>query len=183
MVRGRPEPNPGRPHLSHVTHRRRRHVCLRSQKADSEHFGDAGRRLHRDSAFTKLLLSGSLIGVSLPTFLIGIVLILIFGAVFRVLPTFGRGEVVDLGFWSTGLLTWSGIKALILPTVTLAVFQLTLIMRLVRAEMLEVLRADFIKFGRARGLSRSFAALGTNTPRALSLPSPLPIIELIDFRS
>jgi len=109
--------------------------------------------IHRKSLLTKVLLAGSLIGVSLPTFLIGILLILLFGVSLRILPTFGRGEVVQLGWWSTGLLTVSGIKALILPTITLAVFQMTLVMRLVRAEMLEVLRADFIKFGRARGLS------------------------------
>jgi peptide/nickel transport system permease protein len=108
--------------------------------------------IHRDSWLTKFFLSSSLVGVSLPTFLIGILLILLFGVVFRWLPTFGRGEVVDLGWWSTGLLTWSGVKSLILPTITLAIFQLTLIMRLVRAEMLEVLRTDYIKFGRARGL-------------------------------
>ncbi len=108
--------------------------------------------IHKDSWLTKFFLSSSLVGVSLPTFLIGILLILLFGVVFRWLPTFGRGEVVDLGWWTTGLLTWSGIKSLILPTITLAIFQLTLIMRLVRAEMLEVLRTDYIKFGRARGL-------------------------------
>ncbi len=108
--------------------------------------------IHKDSWLTKFFLSSSLVGVSLPTFLIGILLILMFGVVFRWLPTFGRGEVVDLGWWTTGLLTWSGIKSLILPTITLAIFQLTLIMRLVRAEMLEVLRTDYIKFGRARGL-------------------------------
>ncbi|MBL4749601.1 MAG: ABC transporter permease, partial [Amylibacter sp.] len=108
--------------------------------------------IHKNSWLTKFFLSSSLVGVSLPTFLIGILLILMFGVVFRWLPTFGRGEVVDLGWWTTGLLTWSGIKSLILPTITLAIFQLTLIMRLVRAEMLEVLRTDYIKFGRARGL-------------------------------
>ncbi|MEH6359680.1 MAG: ABC transporter permease [Amylibacter sp.] len=110
--------------------------------------------IHKDSWLTKFFLSSSLVGVSLPTFLIGILLILLFGVVFRWLPTFGRGEVVDLGWWTTGLLTWSGIKSLILPTITLAIFQLTLIMRLVRAEMLEVLRTDYIKFGRARGLGK-----------------------------
>ncbi len=110
--------------------------------------------IHKDSWLTKIFLSSSLVGVSLPTFLIGILLILLFGVVFRWLPTFGRGEVVDLGWWTTGLLTWSGIKSLILPTITLAIFQLTLIMRLVRAEMLEVLRTDYIRFGRARGLGR-----------------------------
>ncbi len=95
----------------------------------------------------------SLVGVSLPTFLIGILLILFFGVTLRWLPTFGRGEVVDLGWWSTGFLTVSGVKSLLMPAFTLAVFQLTLIVRLVRAEMLEVLRTDYIKFAHARGLS------------------------------
>ena len=94
----------------------------------------------------------SLVGVSLPTFLIGILLILLFGVILRWLPTFGRGDVVAIGWWTTGFLTASGLKSLILPSITLALFQMTLIMRLVRAEMLEVLRTDFIKFARARGL-------------------------------
>ena len=97
-------------------------------------------------------MSLSLVGVSLPTFLIGILLILLFGVVLRWLPTFGRGEVVNLGGWTTGLLTKSGLASLVLPAITLALFQMTLIMRLVRSEMLEVLRTDFIKFCRARGL-------------------------------
>lgn len=108
--------------------------------------------LNRNGILSNLIMSGSLLGVSIPTFLIGIILILIFGVVWRVLPTFGRGEVVDLGWWTTGFLTASGLKSLVLPSVTLALFQLTLIMRLVRAEMLEVLRTDFIKFARARGI-------------------------------
>jgi peptide/nickel transport system permease protein len=98
-------------------------------------------------------LSLSLLGVSLPTFLIGILLILIFAVKLGLLPAFGRGEVVSLGAWTTGLLTPSGLRSLILPTITLGLFQLTLIMRLVRSEMLEVLRTDYIKFARARGLS------------------------------
>ncbi|MZR31759.1 ABC transporter permease [Sneathiella litorea] len=101
---------------------------------------------------SKGIMTLSLIGVSLPTFLIGILLILFFGVMLRWLPTFGRGDVVALGWWTTGFLTLSGIKSLILPSITLALFQMTLIMRLVRAEMLEVLRTDFIKFARARGL-------------------------------
>jgi peptide/nickel transport system permease protein len=108
--------------------------------------------LRRDSWLAKVFLTVSLIGVSLPTFLIGILLIFIFAVMLQVLPSFGRGEVVELGFWKTGLLTSSGLKALILPAFTLALFQMTLIMRLVRAEMLEVLRTDYIKFARARGL-------------------------------
>jgi peptide/nickel transport system permease protein len=109
--------------------------------------------LYRRSWLSRFFLTFSLIGVSLPTFLIGILLILIFSVWLGWLPSFGRGEVVQIGGWSTGLLTWGGIKALILPSITLGLFQLTLIMRLVRAEMLEVLRTDYIKFARARGLA------------------------------
>ena len=109
--------------------------------------------LHRRSWVSNIFLAASLIGISLPTFLIGILLIFLFPVTLGVLPSFGRGEVVRLGFWSTGLLTASGLKALILPAMTLGLFQMTLIMRLVRGEMLEVLRTDYIKFARARGLT------------------------------
>ncbi|MEO5693340.1 MAG: ABC transporter permease [Usitatibacter sp.] len=109
--------------------------------------------LRRDSWFSRVLLTTSLIGVSLPNFLIGIFLILIFAVWLGVLPSFGRGDTVAIGPWTTGLLTASGLKALVLPSITLSFFPLTLIMRLVRAEMLEVLRTDYIKFARARGLS------------------------------
>jgi peptide/nickel transport system permease protein len=102
----------------------------------------------------------SLLGVSLPTFLIGILLILIFAVMLKWLPSFGRGEVLDLGWWTTGLLTVDGWKHLILPAVTLSIFQLTLIMRLVRSEMLEVLRTDYIKFARARGLPQRAVYFG-----------------------
>ena len=98
------------------------------------------------------LMTVSLLGVSLPTFLIGILLILFFAVTLKWLPSFGRGEVVSIGAWTTGLLTVDGWKHLILPAITLSVFQLALIMRLVRSEMLEVLRTDYIKFARARGL-------------------------------
>ncbi|OZI40320.1 ABC transporter permease [Bordetella genomosp. 1] len=108
--------------------------------------------LRRHGVLSKAFMALSLAGISLPTFLIGILLILVFGVQLRWLPSFGRGEVLSLGWWTTGLLTPSGLAALILPAITLALFQMTLIMRLVRAEMLEVLRTDFIKFCRARGL-------------------------------
>ncbi len=108
--------------------------------------------LRRDSALAKLFQAISLIGVSLPTFLIGILLIYLFAVTLGWLPSNGRGETVRLGWWTTGLLTWSGLKALIMPSITLGLFQMTLIMRLVRAEMLEVLRTDYIRFARARGL-------------------------------
>ncbi len=109
--------------------------------------------LRRDSWFSHFLLAASLVGISLPTFLIGILLILVFAVQLGWLPSYGRGEVVQLGWWSTGLLTPTGWKHLILPAITLSLFQLTLIMRLVRSEMLEVLRTDYIKFARARGLT------------------------------
>ncbi|MFM9972963.1 MAG: ABC transporter permease [Beijerinckiaceae bacterium] len=109
--------------------------------------------LRREGIAANIVMSLSLIGVSLPTFLIGIGLIYIFGVTLRWLPTFGRGETVAFGWWTTGLLTESGRKSLVLPVITLAFFQLTLIMRLVRSEMLEVMRADYIRFARARGLT------------------------------
>jgi len=109
--------------------------------------------LRRDTVLAKLFQAVSLIGISLPTFLIGILLIYLFAVTLGWLPSFGRGEVVKLGWWTTGLLTVSGLKALIMPAITLGLFQMTLIMRLVRAEMLEVLRTDYIRFARARGLT------------------------------
>ncbi len=109
--------------------------------------------LRRGSALSQVFMTISLLGVSLPTFLIGILLILVFSVTLGWFPSFGRGETVQLGAWSTGLLTAKGWHHIVLPALTLAVFQLTLIMRLVRAEMLEVLRTDYIKFARSRGLS------------------------------
>ena len=109
--------------------------------------------LYKDSVLTKLFQAISLVGISLPTFLIGILLIYVFSVQLQWLPSFGRGEVVHIAGWTTGLLTGSGLKALILPAITLGLFQMTLIMRLVRSEMMEILRSDFIKFARARGLT------------------------------
>lgn len=109
--------------------------------------------LRRGTFTTQVFMTLSLLGVSLPTFLIGILLILVFSVWLGVLPSFGRGETTQVGWWSTGLLTLDGWKHIVLPAITLAIFQLTLIMRLVRAEMMEVLRTDYIKFARARGLS------------------------------
>ncbi|GAB5469674.1 MAG: ABC transporter permease [Rhodospirillales bacterium] len=123
--------------------------------------------LHRNSWLSRIFLTVSLLGVALPTFLIGILLIYVFAVLLGWLPSFGRGQTVDLGFWTTGLLTLSGIKSLILPAITLALFQLTLIMRLVRAEMMEVLRMDFIKFARARGLPSRAVNFGHALKNAL----------------
>ena len=109
--------------------------------------------LKKSSWLSQALLAVSLIGVSLPTFLIGILLILVFSVQLGWLPSFGRGDTVAVGWWSTGFLTVSGLKSLILPSITLGLFQMTLIQRLVRSEMLEVLRTDYIRFARARGLT------------------------------
>ena len=109
--------------------------------------------INRHSWVSQAMLAISLIGVSLPTFLIGILLILIFAVTLGWLPSFGRGAVVHVGWWTTGLLTVEGWRAIVLPAITLSLFQLTLIMRLVRAEMIEVLSTDYIKFARARGLT------------------------------
>lgn len=109
--------------------------------------------LKRGTFMSQLFMTVSLLGVSLPTFLIGILLILVFAVNLGWFPSFGRGEVTQVGWWTTGLLTAKGWHHITLPAITLAIFQLTLIMRLVRAEMLEVLRTDYIKFARARGLT------------------------------
>ena len=109
--------------------------------------------IHRDSFVSNVILVISLVGVSLPTFIIGILLIYLFSVILGVLPSFGRGEVTDLGFWTTGFLSISGLKALILPSITLSLFQMTYVIRLVRAEMMEILQTDYIKFARARGIS------------------------------
>lgn len=110
--------------------------------------------LRRKSWISQAILAFSLLGVSLPTFLIGILLILIFSVMLGWLPSYGRGDTVSLGWWSSGLFTKSGWQHLILPAITLSLFQLTLVLRLVRSEMLEVLRHDYIKFARARGLTK-----------------------------
>jgi peptide/nickel transport system permease protein len=110
--------------------------------------------INREGLVSNLILVTSLFGVSLPTFVIGILFIYLFSVILGILPSFGRGEVVNFGFWSTGFFTLSGIKALILPSITLSLFQMTYIIRLVRAEMMEILETDYIKFARARGINK-----------------------------
>jgi peptide/nickel transport system permease protein len=133
--------------------------------------------LHRGSWLSTLFLTVSLVGISLPVFLTGILLIFLFAVTLGVLPSFGRGEVVHLGFWTTGLLTASGLRAIVLPAVTLGLFQLTLIMRLVRSEMLEVLRTDYIKFARARGLSERAINFGHALKNTL-----VPVITIVGLQ-
>ncbi|MBD9527670.1 MULTISPECIES: ABC transporter permease [Paracoccus] len=110
--------------------------------------------IQRGKWYSEFLQFGSIIGVSLPSFVVGILLILVFSVTLGIFPAFGRGDVIDLGWWSTGFLTKTGLMALVLPSISLSLYQVTLIMRLVRAEMLEVMRSDYVKFARARGISR-----------------------------
>ncbi len=134
--------------------------------------------IYRNSPLARLFMVISLIGVSLPVFLLGILLILIFAVWLGWLPSFGRGPVTHIGtWWTTGFTSWAGIKALILPGVTLGLFQMTLIMRLVRAEMLEVLRTDYIKFARARGLSNRTINFGHALKNTL-----VPVITIIGLQ-
>ncbi|HTN09747.1 MAG TPA: ABC transporter permease [Acetobacteraceae bacterium] len=133
--------------------------------------------IRRNSFVSRIFMIFSLLGVSLPTFLIGILLILVFSVLLGWLPSYGRGDVVQFAHWSTGFLTLSGLKALILPAITLALFQMTLIMRLVRSEMLEVLRSDYVKFARARGLSERAINFGHALKNTL-----VPVITIIGLQ-
>ena len=134
--------------------------------------------IHRNTWLSRVFLMVSLVGVSLPTFLLGILLILLFAVVLGWLPSFGRGPVVHIGgWWTTGFTSWAGIRALILPAITLGMFQMTLIMRLVRAEMLEVLRTDYIKFARARGLTSRTINFGHALKNTL-----VPVITIIGLQ-
>lgn len=110
--------------------------------------------LHRGGIISNALLVSTLVGVSIPTFVIGIFLIFVFGVQLELLPTFGRGDVVEIGWWKTNFLTIDGLRSLLLPALTLGVYQLTLTMRLVRSEMQDVMQADFIKFATARGINK-----------------------------
>ncbi|NBJ11999.1 ABC transporter permease [Microvirga arsenatis] len=133
--------------------------------------------LKRDSFLAKVFQTVSLIGISLPTFLIGILLIYLFSVILGWLPSYGRGDTVRIGWWTTGFLTTSGLKALIMPSITLGLFQMTLIMRIVRAEMLEVLRTDYIKFARARGLTTRAIHFGHALKNTL-----VPVITIVGLQ-
>lgn len=130
--------------------------------------------IRRNAFSSKMILTLSLVGVSLPTFVIGILLIYVFAVILGWLPSFGRGEAIQIGWWSTGFLTVSGWKAIIMPSVTLSLFQMTLILRLVRSEMLEVMRTDYIKFARARGLPDTMVNFGHAFKNTL-----VPVITII----
>lgn len=133
--------------------------------------------LYRNSFGSNLCQVLSLIGISVPTFVTGILLILVFSVWLNILPSFGRGDVVDFGWWSTGLLTISGMKSLVQPAIMLGLFQITLIMRLVRSEMMEVLRSDFIRFAKARGLTNRAVHFGHAFRNTL-----MPVVTIIGLQ-
>jgi peptide/nickel transport system permease protein len=134
--------------------------------------------IHRTSFLSRLFMIVSLVGVSLPTFLLGVLLILAFSVGLGWLPSYGRGPVVHVGaWWTTGFTSWAGIRSLILPAITLGLFQMTLIMRLVRSEMLEVLRTDYIKFARARGLTNRAINFGHALKNSL-----VPVITIMGLQ-
>ena len=133
--------------------------------------------IRRNGLLARAFMVFSLVGVSLPTFLIGILLILVFAVLLGWLPSFGRGDVVRFAHWSTGYLTIGGIRSLVLPAITLGMFQMTLIMRLVRSEMLEVLRSDYVKFARARGLSERTINFGHALKNTL-----VPVITIVGLQ-
>jgi peptide/nickel transport system permease protein len=101
----------------------------------------------------KLIMTVSLFGISMPVFWLGIVLILVFSVLLGWLPSSGRGETVLIAGLRSGLFTLDGLRHLLMPAFTIAVFQLALNVRLVRAGMLEVMLQDFVKFLKAKGLS------------------------------
>ena len=133
--------------------------------------------IRRNSWLSNVFLAVSLIGISLPTFLIGILLIYIFSVWLGLLPSFGRGDTMRIGIWTTGLFSVSGLRAIILPAITLGLFQMTLVTRLVRSEMLEVLRTDYIKFARARGLSNRAVNFGHALRNTL-----VPVVTIIGLQ-
>ncbi|RLE68688.1 MAG: ABC transporter permease [Thermoprotei archaeon] len=106
-----------------------------------------------NSPLSRLIMAGSLLGISIPTFLTGILLIMVFAVELRWLPPFGRGEVVRIfGNWRSGLITWDGFKHLLLPALTLSTYQLAVLLRLTRAGMMEILGEEYIKTAWAKGL-------------------------------
>lgn len=109
--------------------------------------------IYKNRLSSRIIMGASLFGISLPSFFMGVLLIWVFSVNLMWLPSYGRGTTVDIAGWKTGLLTLDGLRALLMPALTIAVFQIAMIMRLVRAEMLEVMRSDYIRFARARGLS------------------------------
>jgi len=110
--------------------------------------------IYPKSWFSRIVMAASTVGVAIPVFLTAIALIYLFAVELNWLPSYGRGETVNLWGWESGFFTWDGLKHLILPSASLSSIMLPLFIRLVRAEMMEVLETEYIKFAWAKGLHR-----------------------------
>jgi peptide/nickel transport system permease protein len=106
-----------------------------------------------DSIGAKTIMAGSILGFSLPTFWVGLMLIMLFAVEFGLLPPGGRGPVAAFLGMESSLFTWSGLGHLFLPALNLALFKLALVIRLTRAGMRETMLLDYVKYARAKGLS------------------------------
>ena len=109
--------------------------------------------LHPDTLASKTIMSGSILGFSLPTFWVGLMMIMIFAVILGWLPSTGRGETVPLFGIPVSFLTLDGLSHLLMPAFNLALFKMSLVTRLARAGTREVVHQDYIKFARAKGLS------------------------------
>lgn len=130
-----------------------------------------------DRIFSKLIMSASLLGISLPSFWLGIMLILIFAVQLNIMPSSGRGEVVTLFGVRTSIFTADGLQHLIMPAVTLAVAQMAMLIRLTRAGIMEVMRQDYIKFAKAKGMSANRVLFGHALKNAL-----IPVITVFGLQ-
>lgn len=108
--------------------------------------------LKPDSRIGRGIMAGSILGFSLPTFWVGLMLIMVFSVQLGWLPTTGRGATVDVFGIPVSFLTWDGIRHLILPATNLALFQLALLIRLVRAGTREAMLQDYVRYARAKGV-------------------------------
>lgn len=130
-----------------------------------------------DRIFSKLIMSASLLGISLPSFWLGIMLILIFAVQLNIMPSSGRGEVITLFGVRTSIFTVDGLHHLIMPAVTLAVAQMAMLIRLTRAGIMEVMRQDYIKFAKAKGMSANRVLFGHALKNAL-----IPVITVFGLQ-
>lgn len=136
------------------------------------------------SPLSRLIMAGSLGGISIPTFLMGILWVMLFAVYLEWLPPFGRGDTVQIGPWRTGFLTLEGLKHLIMPALTLSGYQLAVLLRLTRAGMREVLSEEYIKTAWSKGLS-PFTVIVKHALRNVLIPvvtiAGLSFGELIAF--
>ena len=121
------------------------------------------------SALSKTIMAGSILGFSLPTFWVGLLLIILFAVELGWLPSTGRGPTVEFLGLQLSILHWEGLRYALLPAINLALFKLSLIIRLTRAQVREQSLLDYIKFARAKGLPRS-RVIGVHLMKNIMIP-------------